>query len=395
VGPEYLDKRYLIAVSGGVDSMTLAYLMKQVIPNSQLAVAHFDHRVRKASRGDAHFVKEYALKEGFEFTQGRREGEGVSEAALRKERLEFLKKGRRQNKCDYILTAHHADDQLETFFMRLLRGAGIEGLAVMNAKNGVFLKPMLGISKAEIIRYAKDQKISYREDVTNKDDHYFRNRVRHSLLPVFERLMEEYGGKREFHRRFWNTVKEIQGIALAQKRMGRQLFEKHVTATPYWLRLDRKKFAALTATTQRLLLREGIRALGVEMLSRVNLERLRKKAALGSATSFRGFNLSCSCGFLYLQNPEMANRQPRLAGPVVVDARVISGSCLRLFEPGDRIKGKKLKKIFLKHRIPKLERAHVPVIAKKGTSEVLWFYPMKPEPGIQVGPIEFPFSFQG
>ncbi len=191
----------------------------------KLTVAHLNHRLRgRASDADEAFVRRAALRYGFPFaSQASDVGEaaarnGISiEMAGRQLRHEFLARTARARGIRTIALAHHADDQVETFFLRLLRGAGGEGLAGMKWRSPspvdrkiALARPLLAFSKAEIRGFARQHKIRFREDATNASLDILRNRLRHELLPLLReryqaaldrtvlRLMELVGAEAEF-----------------------------------------------------------------------------------------------------------------------------------------------------------------------------------------------------
>lgn len=111
--------------------------------------------------------------------------------AARELRYSWFEELRQQLSCDYIAVAHHADDQLETFFINLLRGSGIRGLKGMQSINGHVIRPLLDLSRAEIQQYAIENGIQWREDHTNAETQFLRNKIRHELLPVIDSISKE------------------------------------------------------------------------------------------------------------------------------------------------------------------------------------------------------------
>ena len=174
--------KYVVAVSGGVDSMVLLTLLRQAT-ELKLVVAHFDHGIRPDSRQDRELVQQTAERYGipFEHTEGKL-GPGTSEATARRARYEFLERVRHQRGADAIVTAHHQDDLLETAILNLLRGTGRKGLTSLANRPHV-LRPLLGVSKAQLLDYARRHQVVWREDSTNADEAYLRNYVRRRLMP--------------------------------------------------------------------------------------------------------------------------------------------------------------------------------------------------------------------
>jgi len=199
--------RILVAVSGGLDSMVLLHLLRELVPRFKwkLCVAHFNHQLRgRASDADERFVRQAAQAAGLPCRVGRGDVKALArraglsvEMAARQLRHAFLARTARASKCRTVALAHHADDQLELFFLRLLRGAGGDGLAGMKwhsvspANRRVqVLRPMLDLSKAALREFAEAQGLRYREDATNHCPDILRNRLRHELLPLLRRRFQ-------------------------------------------------------------------------------------------------------------------------------------------------------------------------------------------------------------
>ena len=175
---------YIIAVSGGVDSVVLLDLLR-LDPRAKVIVAHYDHGIRPDSPRDREFVQHLAetYQLPFIYDEGHL-GPEVSEAAARKARYQFLHKARETSGADAIVTAHHQDDVLETALINLLRGTGRKGLSSLKSTD-VVKRPLLHASKQEIKDYARRHGLRWREDSTNQDTKYLRNHVRHNLMPQF------------------------------------------------------------------------------------------------------------------------------------------------------------------------------------------------------------------
>lgn len=170
--------RYIVAVSGGVDSVVLLDMLS-FLPDLELIVAHFDHGIRDDSARDAEFVAGLAKKYGLQFETKREElGINASEKLARDRRYEFLKTvaGKYDAK---IITAHHGDDVIETIAINLLRGTGWRGLAAMDSES--ITRPLTHVPKSEIVEYAKQHNLQWHEDSTNSNDKYLRNRIRPNI----------------------------------------------------------------------------------------------------------------------------------------------------------------------------------------------------------------------
>ncbi len=172
---------YIVAVSGGVDSVALLDLLSKQ-GNIKLVVAHFDHGIRAESANDAMFVKTLAEKYGLEFELGAAAlGPDASEEQARDARYAFLKKLRQNRNALKIVTAHHSDDIIETIIINLIRGTGWRGISSL--RNTKYIgRPLLDLTKADILDYAKNNDLRWVEDSTNQDLKYLRNEIRHKIV---------------------------------------------------------------------------------------------------------------------------------------------------------------------------------------------------------------------
>jgi tRNA(Ile)-lysidine synthase len=171
--------KFVLAVSGGVDSVVLLHKFWKKFETNQLVVAHFDHGMRTDSAADARFVESLASLYGLPFELERQElGACASEATARRARYGFLKNVAKKHDAT-IVVAHHADDVVETIAINLQRGTGWRGLAVMGDQS--IQRPLLRFSKAQLIDYALKNRLEWVEDETNQTTLYLRNRLRKSL----------------------------------------------------------------------------------------------------------------------------------------------------------------------------------------------------------------------
>ena len=181
--PIKLTNRHVLAISGGVDSVTLLDLViKGTLDKSNIIIAHVDHGIREDSYKDLDLVKELAQQYDLAFYYKVLElGPNVSEEKARNYRYNFLNNVLTQTKAKSLITAHHQDDLIETILINLIRGTNRKGLTSLSS-NKKILRPLLNYSKQEIIDYARVNKLKWREDSTNKNTDYLRNYLRVKVL---------------------------------------------------------------------------------------------------------------------------------------------------------------------------------------------------------------------
>lgn len=192
----------IVAVSGGVDSVVLLHLLLPLSANFnwELIVAHLDHKLRKESGQDLKFVSDLSGQLGLEFASKKvdvkklaKQQKKTIEETGRNVRYGFFDELSDKYKKCIVVTAHTADDQLETIVMNWLRGTSLRGLTGMKVKNKNKWRPLLNFEKKELISFAKKYKLKFREDKSNKDLYYTRNKVRHILLPKLRQLNQNFG----------------------------------------------------------------------------------------------------------------------------------------------------------------------------------------------------------
>lgn len=192
--PFLCTNKLLIAVSGGVDSIVLAHLCK--MSKMEFSIAHCNFNLRgEESDADEAFVKD--LAENMEvpfFTQSFNtlkfaENAGISiQMAARELRYNWFEELSNSMEFDYTLTAHHANDNLETFLINLIRGTGPEGLQGIKDKHRQLIRPLINFSRSEIEEFANTESLKWREDSSNASDKYMRNRIRHHMVPLMQEL---------------------------------------------------------------------------------------------------------------------------------------------------------------------------------------------------------------
>ena len=184
---------YVVAVRGGVDSVVLLDMMSR-LPDVRLIVAHFNHGIRNDAEHDARFVERLAEKYGAAFeTAAVALGPEASEDEARRYRYAFLRKLAKRYGAQ-LVTAHHSDDLVESVVINVTRGTGWRGLAVMNSD---VLRPLLGMTKQELIDYALKHGLEWHEDSTNASDKYLRNRIRRRSMKLPRQTKEKVADLRQ------------------------------------------------------------------------------------------------------------------------------------------------------------------------------------------------------
>jgi tRNA(Ile)-lysidine synthase len=191
------DVPVVVAVSGGSDSMALLHLILRYRRGrtAGVVVAHLDHGLRRGSRADRTFVEAVARALGLAAVSDRRDVETrrrrseSTEEAARRVRREFLHEVARDVQASTIALGHTRDDQAETILLRLLRGAGPTALAAMRERGpGPFVRPLLDLERIDLRRFLERHDLAWREDPSNRDERFDRNRIRHRVMPVLADL---------------------------------------------------------------------------------------------------------------------------------------------------------------------------------------------------------------
>jgi tRNA(Ile)-lysidine synthase len=271
-------QKILVAVSGGLDSMTLLHSLHEISARRKwkIAVAHFNHQLRgRSSEADENLLRKTASAMKYPLAVGRadvkdfaRKSKLSLEMAARKLRHEFLARVAWQRKIPVIALAQHADDQVELFFLRVLRGAGGEGLVGMkwlspspvNSKI-TLVRPFLDLPKVELKTFARENKIPFREDATNATLDIPRNRVRNELLPLL---------RKNYQPALTKTVLRLMEIVGAESDLIGEFAEK-------WLKHRRPSFQNLPVAVQRRVLQLQLVALNI-LVDFELVEQLRKSA---------------------------------------------------------------------------------------------------------------------
>jgi tRNA(Ile)-lysidine synthase len=213
--PFLKGKKLLLAVSGGLDSMVLLHLFQQL--DYEIVVLHCNFQLRGLeSFGDQQFIQEYTSQHNIQLSFTQFDTEAFAndyklsiQIAARELRYSWFYEQLEIQDGDYILTAHHADDNLETFLINLSRGTGLDGLTGIPAQNDSIIRPLLPFTRKEIEEYAANQDLKWREDSSNASDKYLRNKIRHHLIPVLKELNPNFMSSFEKTQGYLQESKEL------------------------------------------------------------------------------------------------------------------------------------------------------------------------------------------
>jgi len=230
------NKKLLVAISGGIDSVVLVYLLNQL--NFDISLAHCNFQLRgEDSDQDEKFVKKLAdqlqlpiFTKSFATPEFAKKEKLSIQLAARKLRYDWFKVILKENKLDYILTAHHADDSLETFLINMIRGTGLDGLTGIPERNEDILRLLLPFTREQIEKYAEDNTIDWRDDSSNVETKYVRNKIRHDVIPVlkelnpslltsFNKTLQNLKGSRQIIK---DSIENLKGIVIIPTEVGIQ-----------------------------------------------------------------------------------------------------------------------------------------------------------------------------
>jgi tRNA(Ile)-lysidine synthase len=399
----------LVAVSGGLDSVALLVALREVAPDLPLAVGHVDHALRPGSADDARAVERLARELGVPFHARRLEwpdARPISEARARTARLQALASLADRVGARWILTAHTADDQLETLIMRLVRGAGPTGLAGIPPRRGRFLRPLLDVTRAEVAAYAAARGLVGQEDPTNLADGFLRNRMRHGVVP---RLRAENPAVALAASR---TAAAVRAEVEALDHYETIEWQRLAQPVPGGVAVDAAALGELPRGMAMRLVRRLWRAAAPPADAELGLDAVERVLALGAGragsaavclpggqVALRAYRSLCLVPAHRLDDPgDVAvtvpgpgtYALPGLDTGVVITAGEGDGAAarfpliLRNARPGDRLAlvhgHRKLSDWFVDRRVPRWERRRVPLLVHGDV--ILWLPGLRTAAGI-------------
>lgn len=210
------NQTYLLAVSGGADSMVLAYLFNELRDSGyKFQVAHINYKLRgEDSDLDQKVVEDFCRKNNIKFhsyevSEKDKKPENSIQLWARELRYRFFREIQKKENLKFLATAHHLNDQMETFIMNLSKASGINGLSGIPANANNIVRPLLNVSKDEIYAFAKENNIDFREDLSNKKNDYLRNKIRNEIVPKLAETNDNFLENFKKSISFLNQVKDF------------------------------------------------------------------------------------------------------------------------------------------------------------------------------------------
>jgi len=241
--PFLFKSKIIIATSSGVDSVVLCFLCKRL--GLEFSIAHCNFALRgEESDLDAKFSKDFAkslnvnyYSKTFNTLKYKKENSLSTQMAARELRYTWF--DAISINYDYVLTAHHLDDQLETFFINFSRGSGLDGLCGIPAVSDNLVRPLLGFSKDQILNFAKKNNISWREDSSNNTNDYLRNDIRNNIIPRFKKFNPS------LLKGFNNTLSSLKGSKSILNNKINEVYEEIITREDYQTKYEINKILEL------------------------------------------------------------------------------------------------------------------------------------------------------
>ncbi|MEX2043353.1 MAG: tRNA lysidine(34) synthetase TilS, partial [Patescibacteria group bacterium] len=260
----YRGKKLVVAVSGGVDSVALLDMLNELRHELRLSliVAHADHGLRRGSAKDREFVESLAHGLGLPFASTRLDLNpgGNMEARAREARYRWLESVRKRRKADFVVTAHQADDQVETLFLHLARGSGLQGLSGMRMLSGKVLRPLLAVPRSHVVRYARSRKLRFRRDPTNRSVRIARNRIRHQVVRSLRKINPQLVETVSQSMRVFSSEYEVARMLAA-----RELAQVTESTGGTGRKLKRARLMKLDRGVRHLVWREALRQLAGDL----------------------------------------------------------------------------------------------------------------------------------
>ncbi len=368
------DSPLAVAVSGGLDSTFLLTLVHTLLergvwqPKHRPFVVHINHKLRgKESDGDEAFVRALCARMNLalkSYSLAWEHGERASQNACRKKRQIIFQQLQGQIPTLRFFLAHHRDDLAETIFHRLMRGTGIRGLVAMQVRDKNYLRPLLSISHSQILRLAQQWSMEWREDSSNKKNTYTRNWIRHEVFPLLETRYPQFSEKLVALSAEVKTAKKIDtaeqvALPLFKSMEGYQVFQQadlqglSTEQVSKLFSLDRKHSFELVRQLKKPSVKYTLPNKRLLWVSGTYALLTSTKSSMAKTISVRGSEVESALGNWSI-------------------SKMPDGIQWRIKRS---VEGAKLKRAFIKHKVPAFFREEVPVLQRQGESHI--FVPKK------------------
>lgn len=248
------DATFLLAVSGGLDSMAMLTLFRDA--NLKIEIAHVNFGLREyESDEDQKFLESFCRDQQlklhitcYDTNNYANEHNLSTQMAARELRYDWFENLAKENRLDYICTAHHLNDSLETTFFNLIKGTGISGVAGLLPRRNQIIRPMMVFTRAEILEFASDIGLKWREDSSNQQNKYHRNYIRNKLLPLWEKINPNYINT------FRDTSERLRAARSLVEKMGEEIKRKAMRDIQNGWVIDKFPFEEFTSEERKMIL---------------------------------------------------------------------------------------------------------------------------------------------
>jgi len=306
--------KILLALSGGADSLFLGEIFSSLLSQEKIVVAHFDHNLRQNSSDDASFCEQWAKEKNLLFFQGRWKDPKKSEEKARKARYEFLENIRHQEMCDAIAVASHADDQVETIFFQMLRGTGAKGLSGMSvfSSSRKIFRPLLSVSKKEILSALAQEDISFCTDETNAESVYSRNFLRNDIFPLLQGRFPSFSSNILRQADIFRQEQDFLRMLLSEFSQ-KSIVEK---TDPFWeMRITLSDFQKQHRFLQSSLIQSFFSQKSISYEQTQEVLSFLREAPEGKKKEVRNLSLLIGGGYCYLREKEVGHSLFREQSP--------------------------------------------------------------------------------
>ena len=322
------NQKYLLAVSGGADSMVLMYFFNKIKDfDCEFQVAHINYKLRgEDSDLDQKIVQDFCAKNNIKFhlyevSNKDQKPENSIQLWAREIRYQFFKEIQEKEQLPFLVTAHHLNDQLETFIINLSKAAGINGLCGIPSKDNHIIRPLLNFSKQEIYQFANENNIDYREDLSNKKNDYLRNKIRNEIVPKLNETNDHFLENFKKSISFLNQTKDFvhEQIATIEKEILTQTQEHFI--------LDKEKLSTKSDFVQYEILKKyGFK----------NSEEIKKifSSETGSVFFSKDFQLYINRNQLIF---EKLNSNKNISHEVLIDYTSVNTELINSIDLSDHI----------------------------------------------------------